>query len=138
MVDPDHYQDPHLFILASNGIEPPDQQEVRNSYSANNPSSSQCMLLAGCMFITDIVYLVWVPTRESIPHIWSDHGLACSGINMSTVIYEVPSEISKSTVKPVLSGHSKIDKTQILITNGSFMKVESSAECSPWSILQYF
>ena len=24
------------------------------------------------------------------------------------------------------------------MTNGSLMKVESSAECSPWSILQYF
>ena len=29
------------------------------------------------------------------------------------------------TVKPVLKGHSKIDKTKILMTNGSLMKVES-------------
>ena len=43
-----------------------------------------------------------------------------------------------TTVKPVLIGHSKIDKTKILMTNGSLMKVESIAECSPWSILQYF
>ena len=42
------------------------------------------------------------------------------------------------TVKPVLSDHSKIDKTKILMTNDSLMKVESIAECSPWSILQYF
>ena len=34
------------------------------------------------------------------------------------------------TVKPVLSGHSKIDKTNIFKTNGSLMKVESIAECS--------
>ena len=34
------------------------------------------------------------------------------------------------TVKPVLSGHSKIDKTMVLTTNGSLMKVESIAECS--------
>ena len=34
------------------------------------------------------------------------------------------------TVKPVLSGHSKIAKTKILKTNGSLMKVESIAECS--------
>ena len=33
-------------------------------------------------------------------------------------------------VKPVLKGHSKIDKTKILMTNGSLMKVESIAECS--------
>ena len=35
------------------------------------------------------------------------------------------------TVKPVLSSHSKIDKTKILMTNGSLMKVECIAECSP-------
>ena len=42
------------------------------------------------------------------------------------------------TVKSVLNGHLKIDKTKVLIVNGSLMKVESIAECSPWSILQYF
>ena len=36
---------------------------------------------------------------------------------------------NKNTVKPVLSGHSKIDQTKILMTNGSLMKVESIAEC---------
>ena len=35
-----------------------------------------------------------------------------------------------STVKPVLSGHSKIDTTKVLKTNGSLMKGESIAECS--------
>ena len=33
-----------------------------------------------------------------------------------------------NTVKLVLSGHSKIDKTNVLKTNGSLMKVESIAE----------
>ena len=33
-------------------------------------------------------------------------------------------------VKPVLSGHSKIDKTKVLKTNGGLMKAESIAECS--------
>ena len=32
----------------------------------------------------------------------------------------------------------KIDKTKVLVVNGSLMKVERIAECSPWSILQYF
>ena len=35
-----------------------------------------------------------------------------------------------TTVNPVLSSHSKVDKTKILNTNGSLMKVESIAECS--------
>ena len=35
-----------------------------------------------------------------------------------------------STVKPVLSGHSKKDKTKVLKANGSLMKVGSIAECS--------
>ena len=43
----------------------------------------------------------------------------------------------KYTVKPVLSGHSKIDKTKVLKTDGSLMQVKSIAECS-LSILQYF
>ena len=42
------------------------------------------------------------------------------------------------TAKPVLNSHSEIDKTKVLTTNGSLMKVESIAECSLWSILQYF
>ena len=37
---------------------------------------------------------------------------------------------NKTTVKPVLRGHSKIVKTKILKTIGSLMKVESIAECS--------
>ena len=37
---------------------------------------------------------------------------------------------NNSTIKPVLSGHSNIDKTKVLKTNGSLMKVESITECS--------
>ena len=43
--------------------------------------------------------------------------------------------------KTCLKRPLKIDKTKILMTNGSLMKVESIVECSkgsPWSILQYF
>ena len=32
----------------------------------------------------------------------------------------------------------KSRKTNILMSNGSLMKVESIAECPTWSILQYF
>ena len=35
-----------------------------------------------------------------------------------------------TTVKSVLSGHSKIDKPKLLKTNCSLMEVESIAECS--------
>ena len=37
-------------------------------------------------------------------------------------------KLLEATVKPVLSGHSKIDKTKVLKTKGSLMKVESIAE----------
>ena len=41
------------------------------------------------------------------------------------------------TVKPVcVKRPLKIDKTKILMTNGSLMKVKSIAICSPWGILQ--
>ena len=48
------------------------------------------------------------------------------------------SKLVHSTVKPVLSDHLKIDKTKVLMKNGSLTKVESIAECSKGSILQYF
>ena len=50
----------------------------------------------------------------------------------------IPGYQSWTYSQPVLSGHSKIDKTKILMINGSLMVVESITECSPWSILQYF
>ena len=46
----------------------------------------------------------------------------------------VGSQYSKTCLNQPL----KKDKTKILIKNGSLMKVKSVAECSPWSILQYF
>ena len=55
---------------------------------------------------------------------------------ITVYLFGKKSKQMKPTVKPVLSGHSKLDKTTILMTNGSLLKVESIAECSPWSILQ--
>ena len=50
----------------------------------------------------------------------------------------VGNNIYYGTVKPVLSRHSKIAETKVLMANGNLMKVKSIAECSPWSILQCF
>ena len=51
--------------------------------------------------------------------------------------YDSPSQASTvseilglTTVKLVLSAHSKKDKTKVLKTNGSLIKIESIAECS--------
>ena len=43
-----------------------------------------------------------------------------------------------STVKPVLSGHSKIDKTKVLMENDSLMEVKSTAECSTGAFCNTF
>ena len=43
-----------------------------------------------------------------------------------------------NTVKPVLSGHSKRRQKLVYKTEYRLMQVKSIAECSPWSILQYF
>ena len=42
------------------------------------------------------------------------------------------------SVKPDLSGHSKIDKTKVLKTNGSLMQVKSIAECSTGAFCNTF
>ena len=50
---------------------------------------------------------------------------------MKTCLFYLVNACSLSKYsKPVLSGHSKIDKTKVLKTNGSLMKIESIAECS--------
>ena len=54
------------------------------------------------------------------------------------VIFQTLKKRLMTTVKRVLNGHSQIDETKILMTYGSLMHVEIIAECSPWSILQYF
>ena len=48
--------------------------------------------------------------------------------SLKEVIYTIKSGWSiVYTVKSVLSGHSKLDKTKVLKTNGSLMKVKSIA-----------
>ena len=47
-------------------------------------------------------------------------------------------EENTCTVNPVLSRHSKIDKTKVLKTTGSLMKVAKYCRMLSWSILQYF
>ena len=54
--------------------------------------------------------------------------------NSSKKKVHVGSQYSKTGLKQPL----KKDKAKNLITNSSLMKVERIAECSPWSILQYF
>ena len=53
-------------------------------------------------------------------------------VMFETVNLEIYVKQQGATVKPVLSGHSKLDNTMILMTNGSLMKVEGIAECSCW------
>ena len=61
--------------------------------------------------ILSLKIVITLPKVITIPYVYSLRGF-------------------KYTVKPVLSGHSKIDKAKILMINGSLMKVESIAECS--------
>ena len=67
-------------------------------------------------------------------------GCACwqSWLEYSMHVYLSMRMILPVAVQPVWKGHSKIDKTKVLMTTGSLMKVESIAECSLWSILQNF
>ena len=41
-------------------------------------------------------------------------------------------DFTTTTVKPVLSSHLKIDKTKVLMENGSLMEVESIALNDNW------
>ena len=83
-----------------------------------------CLLADGSH---EISYLIFVKTRKNVQNLSS----------AAVVIGALRVKIT-NTVKPAQNSHSKIDKTKILMTNGSLMKVVNIAECSPWSILQYF
>ena len=50
--------------------------------------------------------------------------------SVSLKLLQVVRNLMIDTVKPVLRGHTKIDKTKVLKANGSLMKVEGIAECS--------
>ena len=78
-------------------------------------------------FLVKIIFEIWILGRKMVASYLSNHKFWSYQENH--YLY---------TVKPVKSNHSKKDKTKILMTNGSLKKVESIAECSPWSILQYF
>ena len=61
-----------------------------------------------------------------IPHCWKSHVEdQVVHINLKST-----SDWSDTAVKPVLSSHTKIDKTKVLKTNGRLMKVKRIAECS--------
>ena len=49
-------------------------------------------------------------------------------LSQITAAFVKCTEISRLTVKPVLRGHLKIEKTKVLMENGSLIKVESIAE----------
>ena len=60
-------------------------------------------------------------------------------INLQTMLtLQKKRYVSYDTVKSVLRGYLKIDKTKVFMENGNLMKVESIAEYSKGSILQYF
>ena len=98
----------------------------------------------------------WSALQYWLVHLWNLHrvwahyrlkwllGWSVCSLRPESLLVTFPSFLVwlSFAVKPVLSGHSKIDKTKVLKTNGSLMKVESIAECSlrmlSWSILQYF
>ena len=94
------------------------EQAESNAQDASEVSSIYDMSSAD-----DLLQTVWTQTRTD---------------RMSVLTWIQSVWHSDGTVKPVKSGHSKIDKTKILMAKGSLMKVQSIAECSPWSILQYF
>ena len=70
----------------------------------------------------------------------SHHGAnVCSLVKYILYLEEKETFELVATVKPVLSGHSKIKANNWYSRRiATLMQVKSIAECSPWSILQSF
>ena len=62
----------------------------------------------------------------------------CCGLCNTRFDFRICPQVMFGSIYSILSGHLKMDKTKVLMENGSLMKVESIAECSKGSILQYF
>ena len=78
--------------------------------------------------------------RAMVERIWervSDLFLWFLCLNCDLELYE-PQGGVLDTVKPVVSVHSKINKTKILMTNGSLTQVKSIAECSVGACNAFF
>ena len=77
---------------------------------------------------------LFVCAQMSLPHGTTGWSVTCNfDISCSYSLL-----LHVNTVKHDLSGHSNKDKTKALMANGSLMKVQRIAECSPLSILPYF
>ena len=72
--------------------------------------------------------------KPSIPSITLYH---CANALLIGVLLNCPFQVS-SLQYNLGKTATQIDKTNILMTNGSLMKVKRIAECSSWIILQYF
>ena len=69
---------------------------------------------------------------------WGNHLLVMShsGSSFPTLSFSEGNQLLAYS-KTCLKGPLKIDKTRVLKTNSNLVKIESIAECSPRSILQY-
>ena len=85
-----------------------------------------CSLLHGHVCVMTDLCLVWIALLRILAFVIPDI-LECL-CHAAAVTSFIPCE-NESTVKPVLSGHSKIDKMKVLKTGGSLMQVKSIAEC---------
>ena len=74
--------------------------------------------------------------RENLTLLHANNKSTDQPAHPCSLISDFVLHILECTVKPVLSCHSKMDKTKILMANGSLMKVESIAECSTFDLHQ--
>ena len=81
--------------------------------------------MIGCSYIYCYAYLTYIILK--IIKLFCPNKIYSFTDFLANIIFNF-----KVTVKPVLSSHSKIDKTKVLKTDGtcSLMQVESIAECS--------
>ena len=117
-----------------------DAKEMKILFETTNAEALMVQVVfAICQYVVTIIPVPYKELRLApimLIHITSLVVFSIMGIHTDWIGSHSLLVTILSTVKPVLSSHSKIDKTKILMTNGSVMKVESIAECSPWSILQ--
>ena len=93
-----------------------------------------------CLLILISLVAPYAPKVPTLPkkYLWEHLSIMMNSTDLLQHIIHIIINSRDIRRKTCVKWPLKKDKTKILMTNSSNMKVESIAECSPWSILQYF
>ena len=114
-------------------------QQLKNSCQSWTPSD-KIFWIKACNrpYLTVSNFLKWPLVYKRLSAHEHSNTRIIFRASLHLIAYFVYNLMLTCTVKPVLSSHSKRKPKLFSKTDYRLIQVKSIAECSPWSILQYF